>query len=413
MPPTNAEPALTAGPVTGPEQIVYRRRQSDWLSNASSPAGAGEGPGAAARGAAIELAKAALIARDGSTSDHSDDVGLLCDAIGKHFGLADLERTNLMAAAQLHDIGKVAVPETILQKPGPLTEAEWEVMRQHTPVGAEILNAVPELRDVAVIVRHSHEHWDGSGYPDGLSGDEIPVESRIILCADAFHAVRSPRPYRAGRSAEQAVEEIKANSGGQFDPRVVTALVRTVEELRVGRRAGRFSSVRTAPGSRRLGVLLLAMTMAGSAFAALRGPLWREGEAEAESSQATLAQPSPHRRPFQPARAASPARDAQSASGRARPNPAREARSATPDKRAAGGTKRSPRSPAARGRTVPAAPTPAAPGRAPSPAAPQRGDHEGKKDKGGEVPRGHAYGHYKRPLKPHPPPGRVKPKPER
>jgi HD-GYP domain-containing protein (c-di-GMP phosphodiesterase class II) len=206
-----------------PEQVLYRRRQTDWLSGATSGAPSDE-PETAARRAAIELAKATLIAHDGLTSDHSDDVGLLCEAIAKQLHLEDQERSDLMAAAQLHDIGKVGVPESILQKPAPLTEAEWEIMRQHTPTGERILNAVPELCDVAVIVRHSHEHWDGSGYPDGLAGEQIPLASRIILCADAFHAVRSPRPYRKGRCAREAFEEVQANSGSQFDPAVVEAL---------------------------------------------------------------------------------------------------------------------------------------------------------------------------------------------
>jgi len=271
-----------ARPGGEPEQVLYRRRQTDWLSGAATAGASSDEPETAARRAAIELAKATLIARDGLTSDHSDDVGLLCEAIARQLHLEDQERSDLMAAAQLHDIGKLGVPESILQKPAPLTEGEWEIMRQHTPVGERILNAVPELRDVAVIVRHSHEHWDGSGYPDGLAGEDIPLASRIILCADAFHAVRSPRPYRSGRSARDAFDEVQANTGGQFDPAVVAALGRTVEDVRTPRSGERrFIPTRRMLGTRRLAALLLTLAVAGSAIAA---PRLGDDEAAADSA---------------------------------------------------------------------------------------------------------------------------------
>ncbi|MCA1677828.1 MAG: HD domain-containing protein, partial [Actinobacteria bacterium] len=197
--------------------------------------------------------------RDGLTSDHSDDVGVLCSAIAREFDLDARAKDDLVAAAQLHDIGKVALPESILQKPGPLSEAEWDLIRDHTIVGERILATVPELVGVARLVRHSHEHWDGSGYPDGLSGDAIPLESRIILCADAFHAIRSPRSYRAGRTAAQAYEEISAHSGRQFDQAVVEALARTINGTHRRRRAARaLLSTRPVLGNRRLPALLLA-----------------------------------------------------------------------------------------------------------------------------------------------------------
>jgi HD-GYP domain-containing protein (c-di-GMP phosphodiesterase class II) len=229
VPRTDAVSSFGPAPGGGPDEIVYRRRQEDWMSGLNPT---GDDPRDVARRAAIEVAKATLIARDGLTSDHSDDVGVLCSAIAREFDLDERARGDLTAAAQLHDIGKVAIPESILQKPGPLSDAEWDLIREHTIVGEEILARVPELIGVARLVRHSHEHWDGSGYPDGLSGDAIPLESRIIMCADAFHAIRSPRPYRAGRPAAEAYEEIRAHSGRQFDPAVVEALGRTIDGTR-------------------------------------------------------------------------------------------------------------------------------------------------------------------------------------
>jgi HD domain len=276
------DPVPLPGP--DPEHVTYRRRQGDWLSDGSLAGSPGDESESAARRAAIELAKATLIARDGLTSDHSDDVGLMCEAIAEQLGLEEPEQADLMAAAQLHDIGKVAVPESILRKPALLTEDEWDVIHEHTVVGEQILNAVPELRDVALFVRHSHEHWDGSGYPDGLAGEEIPLQSRIILCADAFHAVRSPRPYREGCSAPEAFEEIEAHSGRQFDPAVVAALGRTIEDLRRRRFVTRPSvAVRAVLSNRRLAALLLTMAMGGSAFAAVQGDVWHDGRADAST----------------------------------------------------------------------------------------------------------------------------------
>jgi hypothetical protein len=168
---------------------------------------------------------AALETRDTSTAEHCDDVLTLCDAIGRRLGLSDRLQKQVIAGAQLHDIGKVGIPLSIINKPGPLTEVEWAVIREHTLIGERILRSVPAMAEVASIVRHSHEHWDGSGYPDGLSGEDIPLPSRVILCADAFHAMRSDRPYRRGRDVQAALAEIEACAGTQFDPRVAESLV--------------------------------------------------------------------------------------------------------------------------------------------------------------------------------------------
>jgi HD domain-containing protein len=187
-----------------------------------------------ARRAASALATEALRIRDSRTAEHCDDVLTLCDAVGRRLGLDEMLLRQLASGAQLHDIGKVGIPLSILNKPSALTEAEWTTIREHTVIGERILRSVPAMSDVATIVRHSHEHWDGSGYPDGLSGEAIPLPSRVILCADAFHAMRCDRPYRRGRAAHAALAEIEACAGTQFDPVVADTLVAVAADARNG-----------------------------------------------------------------------------------------------------------------------------------------------------------------------------------
>jgi two-component system cell cycle response regulator len=127
--------------------------------------------------------------------------------------------------ALLHDIGKVGIPDDVLHKQGPLDEREWELMRQHPVIGERILRMIPGLGQIARIVRHEHERWDGGGYPDGLAGTAVPVGSRIILACDAYHAMTSDRPYRQAMSHADAIGELTGNAGTQFDPEVVQALV--------------------------------------------------------------------------------------------------------------------------------------------------------------------------------------------
>jgi HD-GYP domain-containing protein (c-di-GMP phosphodiesterase class II) len=127
-------------------------------------------------------------------------------------------------AAELHDIGKVGIPEAILQKPGPLTDDEWTFMRRHTLIGQRILDAAPSLVATGRLVRASHEHWDGSGYPDALAGDAIPLGARIILACDAYDAMTSERAYQPARTPSAALAEIERCAGRQFDPAVVRAL---------------------------------------------------------------------------------------------------------------------------------------------------------------------------------------------
>lgn len=181
------------------------------------------------RGAIGALALA-LAERDRGTGEHAEQVVALASAVTRRMNLDGEEVERIAAAALLHDIGKVAIPDSILNKPGALNDEEWAVMREHSVIGERILRAVPGLGPVARMVRHGHEAWDGSGYPDGLSGDAIPMGSRIVLACDAYDAMTSERPYRSALSSAEAVAELRAGAGRQFDPRVVEALVGYLED---------------------------------------------------------------------------------------------------------------------------------------------------------------------------------------
>ena len=152
---------------------------------------------------------------------HVHDVAELARSLGTRVGLRPGELDEVVRAAQLHDIGKLAVPDEILDKDGPLDQDEWDFVRQHTAVGDRILSAAPDLSTVAELVRASHEHFDGSGYPDGLAGDEIPLGARVVTICDAYHAMTSSRSYRDRVSRADALEELRRCAGAQFDPEVV------------------------------------------------------------------------------------------------------------------------------------------------------------------------------------------------
>jgi HD-GYP domain-containing protein (c-di-GMP phosphodiesterase class II) len=170
-------------------------------------------------------------ADDAYTGSHSRGVVDLSLAVSDALGLAPRQRRNVEFGALLHDVGKIAVPKEIINKPGPLDDAEWEVMRQHTVEGEKMLQRVGGvLAEVGVIVRASHEEWDGSGYPDGLVGEEIPIEARIVSCCDAFSAMTTTRSYRKAMPLEKAIEELRDNAGSQFDPRVVEILIAILAE---------------------------------------------------------------------------------------------------------------------------------------------------------------------------------------
>jgi diguanylate cyclase (GGDEF)-like protein len=163
--------------------------------------------------------------REPGLGEHSDGVARHAVRMAKalHFDAEGLDVIH--RAAELHDIGKIAIPEEILTKPGPLDPSEWELMRRHTLVGERILGTAPALRPVAEIVRASHERWDGAGYPDGVAGEEIPLGARIIFVCDAFDAVTSERPYQRSMTRDEAIAELRRNSGSQFDPEVVDLFV--------------------------------------------------------------------------------------------------------------------------------------------------------------------------------------------
>jgi two-component system cell cycle response regulator len=164
-----------------------------------------------------------LSEREPDLHEHSSDVMALARGVARRLGLSIEERDTVARAAELHDIGKMAIPDAILNKPGPLDEREWRFMRRHTLIGEDILNVAPALQPVAALVRASHERWDGKGYPDGTAGDEIPQGARIVAVCDAFSAMVQERPYKSGLSVIEAVAEIERCAGTNFDPAVVEA----------------------------------------------------------------------------------------------------------------------------------------------------------------------------------------------
>jgi HD-GYP domain-containing protein (c-di-GMP phosphodiesterase class II) len=162
-------------------------------------------------------------AKDEYTGAHSERVALLVEALARHLELDDDSVEQLKLAGRLHDLGKIAIPDRVLQKPGALTPHEERQLAHHPQLGASLLDGM-DIRPVDVWIKHHHEHWDGSGYPHGLAGDEIPFGSRLILVADAYDAITTDRSYREAMSPEQAVVELRRNAGVQFDPSVVSAL---------------------------------------------------------------------------------------------------------------------------------------------------------------------------------------------
>jgi two-component system cell cycle response regulator len=163
------------------------------------------------------------ILREREPALHAHLVGVaeLAVAVARQLHLNGEQLDEVARAAELHDVGKVAIPEEILHKPGPLDEEEWAFVRRHTLIGERILGAAPALRPVAQLVRSTHERYDGGGYPDGLSGEQIPLGARIVTVCDAYEAMVAERPYRPAMTREDAIAELRRNAGTQFDPRVV------------------------------------------------------------------------------------------------------------------------------------------------------------------------------------------------
>ena len=173
----------------------------------------------------LQALVSAVQARDSYTAGHSRQVVTLARAVSRRLNLDEEETATVEGAALLHDLGKIAVPDAILRKGGPLSAQEWAIMRQHPVVGAQMLGSIRELQHLAPAVRAEHERWDGDGYPDGLAEEVIPLASRITFVCDAYHAMTSDRPYRRALSHDEAVEEIERELGRQFCPSAGGALL--------------------------------------------------------------------------------------------------------------------------------------------------------------------------------------------
>ena len=208
-------------PLLGVFQIFAKEREAR-IESALALSGA-------YRGTALLLGEV-LSTTDEYTGSHSKSVVILAHQVGEALGLDETQMRDLEFGALLHDVGKIEVPNSIINKPGRLTDEEMALMRTHTVQGEQMLNRIGGvLGDAGVVVRTHHERWDGTGYPDGLAGEDIPIAARVIAACDAFNAMTTDRAYRKAMPVEAALAELKAESGKQFDPQVVSVLLQTVE----------------------------------------------------------------------------------------------------------------------------------------------------------------------------------------
>ena len=212
--PTEASTATEA--LREADRRMYARKNSDSRSSAGRQS--------------ADVLLRILSERSPALGVHLDEVTALCDAIAQRMNMPEADRSPLLQAASLHDVGKAAVPDEILNKPGPLDDEEWAFMRRHTLIGERILSAAPALSRAAKLVRWSHERFDGDGYPDELAGRAIPLASRIIAVCDAYDAMVSDRPYKDRTPAEDARAELRRCAGQQFDPEVVEVFCAVLEE---------------------------------------------------------------------------------------------------------------------------------------------------------------------------------------
>ena len=181
-----------------------------------------------ASGNMVRVIMQTLFEKSVREKEHSERVGLFCKAIAQKMGMKKEAVNKIWIAGLLHDIGKIGIEEEILNKPGKLNDKEWEIIKTHTARSARILENTVEYKDLATIVLSHHERYDGKGYPYGLKGEEIPIESRIIAVADSYDAMTQERTYRQTVSKETAIKEIESCSGTQFDPDVVLAFTKKV-----------------------------------------------------------------------------------------------------------------------------------------------------------------------------------------
>jgi putative nucleotidyltransferase with HDIG domain len=168
-------------------------------------------------------------ARDPYVYGHSKKVNTYAVALAEAIGLSPDEVSKVSTAALLHDIGKIGTPDKVLNKKGKLNEEDWEAIKAHPRLGANIVGNIPNLVPCISSILHHHERWDGAGYPEGLKGEEIPLEARILAIADSFEAMTSARPYRPALSLEEVVKELRQGAGVQFDPKLVKAFIGIIE----------------------------------------------------------------------------------------------------------------------------------------------------------------------------------------
>lgn len=178
----------------------------------------------------VEVLISAIEAKDNYTKGHSERVAEMTSDICSHLILSKSEADEIHVAAHLHDLGKIYVEDAVLKKAGKLTEDEWEQIKMHPQVGENILSKVSGFGDIIKMVRHHHERWDGRGYPDGISGENIPLGARIITVADAIDAMLSERPYRPPMTLENCLIELEAGKNKQFDPMIADIAMRILAE---------------------------------------------------------------------------------------------------------------------------------------------------------------------------------------
>jgi two-component system cell cycle response regulator len=178
-----------------------------------------------ARIQSAQVLRRALEAWDAELGEHTGDVAALASQVARHLGLEGDDVERIATAAELHDVGKIAIPRSILRKPAALDDEEWSFMRRHTLIGERIAQGAPALAGVAGLIRSSHERWDGTGYPDGLAGSDIPLGAQILFVCDSFSAMTADRCYQAERSEEDAIAELRRHAGTQFSPAVVEAFL--------------------------------------------------------------------------------------------------------------------------------------------------------------------------------------------